>query len=121
MDTVLLNIGISMLIGIIFILSGLMLLYKPPKDINGLYGYRTKRSMKNMTLWKEGNEYSAKLLIKYGVLILLLGSVLSFLVKRTEYALLSIVSLMVMLAIFIILRVEKRLKHLEKTSDTDLI
>ncbi|MFF2912422.1 SdpI family protein [Paenibacillus sp. NPDC057934] len=40
---------------------------KPPKKINSLYGYRTKRSMKNQLLWDEANRYSAELMIRYGL------------------------------------------------------
>ncbi len=42
----LINIGMSILIGIIFILAAIVLQKNPPTDINAAYGYRTKRSMK---------------------------------------------------------------------------
>ncbi|KQL55210.1 hypothetical protein AN964_17960 [Heyndrickxia shackletonii] len=116
MDTILINVGMSILIGMIFIICGLILLYKPPKDINGLYGYRTKRSMKNMTLWQEGNKYSAKLLIKYGISIMFLGIIISFIITKVEYALLIIICLMILASIILILTVEKRLKQLENIS-----
>lgn len=115
MDTII-NVGMSILIGMIFIICGLILLNKPPKDINGLYGYRTKRSMKNMTLWKEGNKYSAKLLIKYGISIMFLGIIISFIITKVEYALLIIIWLMILASIILILTVEKRLKQLENIS-----
>lgn len=115
MDTII-NVGMSILIGMIFIICGLILLNKPPKDINGLYGYRTKRSMKNMTLWKEGNKYSAKLLIKYGISIMFLGIIISFIITKVEYALLIIICLMILASIILILTVEKRLKQLENIS-----
>ena len=116
MDTIFINVGMSILIGIIFILCGLILLYKPPKDINGLYGYRTRRSMKNMTLWNKGNKYSAKLLIKYGISIMILGIIISFIIAKVEYALLMIIGLMIVASILLILTVEKRLKQLENFS-----
>jgi hypothetical protein len=40
--------------------QGYFLKNKPPKGINALYGYRTFRSMKNIDLWKEANQYSSK-------------------------------------------------------------
>ena len=33
----------------------------PPDQINGIYGYRTKRSMKNMDTWKFAHDYCGKL------------------------------------------------------------
>ncbi|WP_242227341.1 SdpI family protein [Bacillus cereus group sp. BfR-BA-01315] len=114
METVLVNIGISVLTGIIFVCAGLALLYRPPKEINGIYGYRTNRSMKNKFLWKEGNTYSGKLLIIYGILMGVLGSILSFIITRFEYALFTILGLMFVLIFFLILRVEKKLKSLDK-------
>ena len=47
----LINIGMSILIGIIFILAAIVLQKNPPTDINAAYGYRTKRSMKNKELF----------------------------------------------------------------------
>ena len=58
----LVNIGISILIGIIFILAAIILQKNPPTDINAAYGYRTKRSMKNKELWDAGNRYSAEVM-----------------------------------------------------------
>ncbi|WP_397536911.1 SdpI family protein [Rummeliibacillus pycnus] len=107
------NVVVSVLIGTVFILCGLLLFYKPPKDINALFGYRTKRSMKSIFLWTEGNKYSAKLLIRYGISIMFLGIIISFVITRGEYALLIIIGLMILASIFLILTVEKRLKKLD--------
>ena len=46
----LINIGMSNLIGIIFILAAIILQKNPLTDINAALGYRTKRSMKNKEL-----------------------------------------------------------------------
>ncbi|RIJ66358.1 SdpI family protein [Rummeliibacillus sp. POC4] len=116
MSTISINVGISILIGAIFIISGFILLYKPPKDINPIYGYRTKRSMNNMTLWKEGNTYSAKLLIKYGIAYLVVGAIISFIITKDEYALLINLILMILVTILLFVSVEKRLKKLSSES-----
>lgn len=68
----LVNIGISILIGIIFILAAIILQKNPPTDINAAYGYRTKRSMKNKELWDAGNRYSAEVMKQNGFIMLLL-------------------------------------------------
>ncbi len=116
MTTIFINVGVSILIGAIFIVSGIILLYKPPKDINPIYGYRTKRSMKNMTLWKEGNTYSAKLLIKYGIAYIVIGTIISLIIEKAEYALLIILVLMILMAILLFVTVEKRLKKISLES-----
>ena len=57
----------------LFLLSwGLFMSKKPPKEINGLYGYRTPRSMKNQKIWDYAQVYSAKVMMKYGGYFLLL-------------------------------------------------
>ncbi|MGR6897745.1 SdpI family protein [Rummeliibacillus sp. TYF-LIM-RU47] len=115
MSTLLINVGMSILVGVFFIIAGLILLYKPPKDINGLYGYRTTRSMKNKVLWKEGNKYSAKLLILFGVILMVLDIVVSLAFSNGEYTILVIIGLMIVSSIFLIMVVERKLKQLEKT------
>ncbi|RTQ50697.1 SdpI family protein [Hymenobacter gummosus] len=47
-------------------ICGLMLLvagltrYRPPQQINWLYGYRTARSMRNAATWQAANSYFAR-------------------------------------------------------------
>ena len=43
-----------------------------PKDINGLIGYRTRRSMMNMDTWSFANRCMAFLCIRWGWLLLFL-------------------------------------------------
>jgi len=45
------------------ILAGFIMLKWPPKKINSLYGYRTKRSMKNQENWDFSQVLSAKKLV----------------------------------------------------------
>ena len=56
---------------ITMILGGRMMWKHPPKNINGLMGYRTSRSMKNIDTWKFAHEYSGKLWWKIGWIILI--------------------------------------------------
>ena len=58
--------------GLIFIVMGLIMSKKPPKEINGLYGYRTPIAMKNQKNWDYAQVYSAKVMMKYGGYFLLL-------------------------------------------------
>lgn len=45
-----------------------------PKDINGLIGYRTERSRKNMDTWKFAHEYCGKLWLKTGIILLIVSA-----------------------------------------------
>jgi uncharacterized membrane protein len=58
--------------GLIFMVMGYIMRKKPPKEINGLYGYRTPRAMKNQKIWDYAQVYSAKVMMKYGGYFLLL-------------------------------------------------
>ena len=107
------NIGMSLLIGIIFILATLILQKNPPTDINAVYGYRTKRSMKNKDLWDVGNQYSAEVMKQNGFLMILIGSLIGLLFWY-PHTMIAILILMIVLIIRLFIRVEKKLKVLEK-------
>ncbi|PJN60845.1 SdpI family protein [Bacillus mycoides] len=109
----LVNIGMSILIGIIFILAALILQKNPPTDINAAYGYRTKRSMKNKELWDAGNKYSAEVMKQNGFIMMLIGSVISILF-RYPHTMIAIIIVMLLLIIRLFIRVEKKLKILEQ-------
>lgn len=109
----LINIGMSILIGVIFILAALILQKNPPTDINAAYGYRTKRSMKNKELWDAGNRYSAEMMKQNGFIMMLIGSVISILF-RYPHTMIAIMIVMLLLIIRLFIQVEKRLKLLEQ-------
>ncbi|ENQ3077017.1 SdpI family protein [Bacillus multifaciens] len=109
----LVNIGISLLIGIIFILSALLLKKYPPSDINAAFGYRTRRSMKNIELWHAGNKYSAEIMRQNGFFMMLIGSIIS-LTFRYPHTIIALIALMILLIIIMFLRVETKLKVMEK-------
>jgi uncharacterized membrane protein len=109
----LVNIGMSILIGIIFILAALILQKNPPTDINAAYGYRTKRSMKNKELWDAGNKYSAEVMKQNGFIMMLIGSVISILF-RYPHTMIAIMIVMLLLIIRLFIRVEKKLKIIEQ-------
>ena len=65
--------GIFFMSGIIFILASLIMYLFPPKDINALYGYRSKRSMASQERWDFAQKYSVKQLLKGGLFMVVLG------------------------------------------------
>lgn len=62
---------------VIMIFAGWMMWKHCPKDINGLVGYRTTRSMKNMDTWQFAHDFCGRLWWKIGF-VMLAGSALVF-------------------------------------------
>jgi len=60
------NLGLPVLM----IILGQVLLKKPPKNINGIYGYRTSMSMKNKDTWEFAHQYCGNLWVKTGIAML---------------------------------------------------
>ncbi len=58
------------LIPIVMIICGRMMWKHYPKKINVMFGYRTRRSMKNMDTWKFAHEHAGKTWWKVGWIIL---------------------------------------------------
>ncbi len=52
------------------IIFGKLFIKNPPKEINGVFGYRTKMSMKNKDSWEFAHKYSGKLWVTIGQTIL---------------------------------------------------
>ncbi len=73
-------------IPIIMVFAGWMMQSHPPKNIHGLIGYRTKRSMKNRETWKFANAYCGRLWKVYGVMLFCISFLFSllFLFIRVE-------------------------------------
>ncbi|PGL03916.1 hypothetical protein CN912_30670 [Bacillus cereus] len=101
--------------GIIFISTSLLLKKRPPTDINPIFGYRTTRSMKNMKLWEAGNRYSSEIMTQNGVIIIILGSIISLFLNNPSTAILLLMGSMLLLFISMFIRVENMLKKLEES------
>ena len=66
------NFWIFMLIMVLLtpltmVFFGCLFYYKPPKKINSVYGYRTKRSMKNSQTWAFAHHYCGKVWVLVGI------------------------------------------------------
>lgn len=102
--------------GLLFIILGCIMLRYPPKDINYMYGYRTKRSMKNQVNWDFAQKYSSKLMLKYGVFMCLIQLVLFSIfhsLNSLNKIILSIVFIVFSVILFI-WSVEQKLKQREE-------
>lgn len=59
------------IIPVVMIVAGRMMWKHCPKDINGIIGYRTSRSMKNAETWKFAHHYCGKLWWKLGIITII--------------------------------------------------
>jgi uncharacterized membrane protein len=59
------------MIPVVMIVVGYMMYKHTPKKINGIYGYRTVRSMKNDDTWKFAHDYCGRLWFKLGFILLI--------------------------------------------------
>lgn len=88
-----------------------------PSKINGVLGYRTRRSMSSETAWTEANRLVGKLAIKLGIIFLIFNLgvfLIFFLLKFGQESLLLAYMPLITFAIeitIIIIKVEKHLKN----------
>ena len=75
---------VDLLIPLLMLVFGWVLLKKPPKQINGIYGYRTARSMKNMDTWNFAHTYCGKLWSKIGGLMFPISMILMLFLKDKD-------------------------------------
>lgn len=66
----------DLLVPVIMILCGQMMWKHAPGKINGVMGYRTSRSMKNMDTWKFAHDYCGRLWWKIGWIMLILSFII---------------------------------------------
>jgi uncharacterized membrane protein len=100
----------QLIISLVFVLGGLIMAKFPPKKINPLYGYRTRRSMQSPEAWKYAQRISSRKLVLCG-LIGLVVFVAAWLLGLNEgiHAILMIATLFSTLS-FVIYSVERKLK-----------
>ena len=87
----------NLLIPVVVIVTGRIMWKHYPKNINGLVGYRTTRSMKNMDTWKFANEHCGRLWYKMGLFMLAFSVLVSVLLLRTNDNTYSMISLIFVL------------------------
>ena len=99
-----------------FLIGSLMLLIScvfakyPPKKINDLYGYRTKRSMRNQDCWDFANRHSIRLIWKTSLLTCIVQAIGVILLDE-GVALLTATIVLVTTLIYSVYLTEKELKN----------
>lgn len=63
----------NLLVPLVILGFGKVFIKHPPKDINGVYGYRSSMSMKNQETWDFAHHYCGRLWIKIGWIILIIS------------------------------------------------
>jgi len=109
------NIILQFMIGPLLLLLSIVFKLFPPKKINYLYGYRTKRSMKNQETWDEANKHSINLMIPIGIITTLLQGIFYF-TLGPKYAVAIATAIMVVLLLITIPLTEN---HLKKNFDNE--
>ena len=61
--------------GLLLVLFGVIYSTYPPKKINYIYGYRTKRTMANQKVWDYANKIGARMMIQVGFLATAIGAI----------------------------------------------
>ena len=67
-------LAMDLLIPAVMLLLGRRFLTKPPRTINGTYGYRTRRSMKNQATWDFAHRTCGRLWSRLGLVLLPLSA-----------------------------------------------
>ena len=75
----------SLLVLVIVSITGRMMWKHYPKNINGLIGYRTTLSMRNIDTWKFANEYCGRLWYRIGILMLIFSIIICLLFFKASY------------------------------------
>lgn len=86
----------------------------PPKEINILYGYRTKRSMANQQVWNTANSYWIQLFLKLTLLAFIFPLLSYFVFSTVDVLLFTIICSVLLLLITIPLTERHLNKHFDK-------
>lgn len=83
----------DLLIPILLIIIGRMMWKHCPKQINGIIGYRTSFSMKNMDTWKFAHDYCGRIWWRAGLIILIPSILIHIPFYRSNEDIIGIVGL----------------------------
>ena len=107
---------VTLKIGLILFIVGLLFKTFPPTKINSVYGYRSTASRRNLDTWKVANSYSAGLMTLEGLLLSVIGLITTFI--NDNRAIETALGIGLMFSSFIVLVVATE-KHLNKLFDKD--
>lgn len=111
-------VNLPILLGLIFTLVALITKRYPPQKINMNYGYRTKRSMKNLSVWNYAQSIYPRVLLKGGIGLIITGLVLWLMGSSQPVVVIAGIIGMFSVIIILFVRVEGKLKHFESENNT---
>ena len=94
---------VDIILPCLMIAFGHIFLTRPPKNINGVYGYRTKMSMLNQDTWDFAHEYLGKLWKQCGMLLIIPSAFIVFLASNDTNRPAEIVGLVILIVQIVIL------------------
>ena len=97
--------------GLIFIVAGVLFYKFPPKKINGFYGYRTTRAMKNQESWDFAQFYSSKQMMLIGLLLTLIGFIGLIYKPNEMVGVILGCGIVIAMVIGLFVKVERKLKE----------
>lgn len=71
------------IIPLMMVFFGKLWIKNPPKSINYIYGYRTRRSMKNKETWDFAHKYIGKIWYKLGLVIGIISAIAFLLFNKS--------------------------------------
>lgn len=101
--------NLLLLFGGIFTLAGGIQYRFPPKKINHFYGYRTPASQRSKEAWDFAQVYSAQLMIRLGLGILVTGAATVLLSLATSFDLVLGIGIPLLSVGFMIIHIERKL------------
>ncbi|WP_330680352.1 SdpI family protein [Holtiella tumoricola] len=106
----------NLLIPLMMLGFGIMFEKNPPKNINGVYGYRTSMSMKNQDIWNFAHQYCGKVWRTWGLMILIVSiffTIISYFLGEAVQGIIcsGLVVVQTIILIVSIIPVEKALKR----------
>ena len=112
---------VSLFIPIIMVIFGKSFLKAAPKEINGIYGYRTAMSMKNQDTWEFAHKHFGKVWFYAGLILLPLNIIPLLFVMGESKDLIGTVGIMVCLidTAVMLLSIIPTEKALKKNFDSD--
>ena len=108
----------ALLTPLLLLIFGWIFQKHPPRRVNGLYGYRTARSMKSQELWDFAQQFCGRLWWRLGWGLLLLSAAVMLLLRGWETAAVGIggaalLGVQILVLLGSIVPVERALKRKE--------
>ncbi len=103
---------ITILPGIAFLFSGLLLKKFPAKKPNALYGYRTSTSMKSQETWDAAQQIGAQESIRLGLIQIVIGLAVGWTVATEVFPVAYLLVSALACAIALLMRTESKLRSL---------